>query len=248
MKIEVVTFVNASTNHARKYKKCIESQEEWAELHGMKHRVLEYSSKNDLLNDWDFYINYFNMDKDSGVYYLGILPSVMILNKHENPFKDVEWDGILINSASYPSMYFSQKIEDPLLLETIQHSMLFKDTPNSTPMLGLRIIMCKTFNYVVEYGNPHVGMPYIQGLSSGMEMHLDTNKEGLVEVSYSPRLLDDEQFFQPGDFAVNIPFRNSFSKEYIKQFLLVKKQIDKIMKLGKSLEEDLSHEKSNLGS
>lgn len=248
MKIEVVTFVNASTKHAQKYKKCIDSQREWAELHGMRYSVLEYTSKDDLSNDWDFYINYFNMEKDHEVYYLGILPSVMILNKHENPFKDIEWDGILVNSATYPSFYFSKKVQDHLLLDTIQHSMFFKDTPSSTPMLGLRIIICKTLNYVIEHDDVHIGMPYIQGLSSGMEMHLDTNKEGLVEVSYSPRLLDDEQFFQPGDFAVNIPFRNGFGREYIKQFSFVKKQIDKIMKLGKSLEEDLSHEKSNLGS
>jgi hypothetical protein len=248
MKIEVVTFVNATVKDARKYKKCIDSQREWAELHGMTYRIFEYSSDDYLKNDWEFYINYFNMDKEDDTYYLGILPTVMILNKHENPFKDIEWDGILVNSATYPSFYFSKKVEDQMLQKTIQHSMLFKDTPSSTPMLGLRIIICKTIDYVIEHDDVHIGMPYVQGLSSGMEMHLDTNKEGLVEVSYSPRLLDDEQFFQPGDFAVNIPFGSAFGREYIRQFLFVKKQIDRIMKLGKSLEKDLSNEKSNLGS
>jgi hypothetical protein len=81
-----------------------------------------------------------------------------------------------------------------------------------------------------------------------MEMHLDTNKEGIVEVSYSPRLLEDDQFYRPGDFAVNIPFKNNFGKAYIIEFSRIKKQIDKIMKLGKSLEQDLSYEKGNLGS
>jgi hypothetical protein len=248
MKIEVVTFVNISTNHARKYKKCLDSQREWAQLHGMGYNVFEYASKTDLQNDWEFYINYFNIIREDGIYYLGILPSVMILNKHENPFENIQWGGIVVNSCTNPSFFMSPNITDSYLLETIMFSKLFKDTPMSFPMLGLRIIICKTIDYVIEYKDLHVGMPYIQGLSSGMQLHLDTNKEGTVDVSYSPAVLEDEQFYRPGDFAVNIPFRNNFTKAYIKEFSLIKRQIDKIMKIGKSLEQDLSYEKGNLGS
>ena len=126
MRIEVVTFVNATVKDAKKYKKCIESQREWAEYHGMTYRIFEYFSDDYLKNDWEFYINYFNMDKEEGVYYLGILPTVMILNTHENPFKDIEWGGIVVNSLTYPSFFFSAKIEDFVLSKTIEHSMLFK--------------------------------------------------------------------------------------------------------------------------
>jgi len=248
MKIEIVTFVNTYRNEKSRYKKCIDSQREWAELHDMKYSVIEYTAEKSLNNNWEFYCNYFDLEKETGIHYLGILPSVMILNKHENPFKDISWDGILVNSMSYPSFYLSTKVDDEYLLETINHSKLFKETPKSFPMLGLRVMLCKTVNYIVEYDALNVGIPYIQGLSTGMEMHLDTNKSGIVEVSYSPRELKDEQFYQPGDFAVNIPFKNSFTNVYIKEFTFIKKQIDKIMKLGKSLEKDLSNEKSNMGS
>jgi len=239
MKIEVVTFINTHKNQAGLYKKCIDTQREWAELHGMGYHVFEYTESGKVNDEWEFYCNYFNMTKEEGTHYLGILPSVMILNTHKNPFKDIHWDGILINSLSHPSFFLSTRITDVNLVETVNHSKLFKNTPSSFPMLGLRVIFSKTVDYVVEYKDLHVGIPYIQGLSSGMEMHLDTNKDGIIEVSYSPRLLDDEQFYQPGDFAVNIPFKNGFKKAYIKEYSLVKKQIDKIMKIGKSLENDL---------
>jgi hypothetical protein len=110
-------------------------------------------------------------------------------------------------------------------------------------MLAIYVLSCKVNNFIHELPQARAGYPYIQGLSSGMEMHLDTNKDGEVLVSYNPVELNDSRFYQPGDFAVNLNLYDiNLTKGYITEFLKVKDQIKRIMKIGKSLENDLNNE------
>jgi hypothetical protein len=235
MKIVVVSFINTQNFESRRYKKCIESQKEWASFHGMEYRLIEYSAKITKNRYWDFYCNYFDLEKAEDVYYLGLLPSVMILNKTENPFSRISWEGLVVNSITNPSFFLSKKSTNPSINEAITHSKSFTNIESNELNLGLVVISSMTYNYVLEFSDIHIGVPYIQGFISKMDMYLDTNKSNEVSISYTQNPLDADEFYHPGDFAVNIPHNNLFTKAYIKEFSLIKKQIDKINKIGDSL-------------
>jgi hypothetical protein len=242
MERSIVTFVERSELNL--YKKCIKSQQEWAEFHGVEHRVIIYEAGKKDNRDWEFYCNYIDYvnAQESGTF-IGILPSVMILNKHTNPFDFDVKESFYVNDANHPSVFILKKPTDSTIILELENSKKFKETPHSFPMLGIFVLSCKVNNFIFELPETRAGYPYIQGLSSGMEMHLDTNKDGEVLVSYNPAKLDDSRFYQPGDFAVNLNlYDKNLTKGYITEFLKVKDQIKRIMKIGKSLENDLNNE------
>jgi hypothetical protein len=238
----IITFVEQS--ELSLYNQCIKSQQEFAELHGIEHRVISYSAEKKDNRDWEFYCNFIDYvnSQESGTF-IGILPSVMILNKYANLFDFDIKESLYVNDTNYPSVFILKKPTDSNIIFELEKSKKFKETPHSFLKLAIFVLSCKVNNFIFELPDARAGYPYIQGLSSGMEMHLDTNKDGKVLVSYNPVELSDSEFYQPGDFAVNVNlYDKNLTRGYITEFLKVKKQIDRIMKIGKSLEIDLNNE------
>lgn len=240
--MELITFIEQSEINL--YKECIKSQQEWAKFHGLQHRTMLYSAKKKQNKHWEFYCNFIDYvnSHESGTF-IGILPSVMILNKYTNPINLEVEESFYVNDVNHPSIFILKKPTDSNTILELDNSKKFKETPHSFPMLAIYVLSCKVNNFIHELPQARAGYPYIQGLSSGMEMHLDTNKDGEVLVSYNPVELNDSRFYQPGDFAVNLNLYDiNLTKGYITEFLKVKYQIKRIMKIGKSLENDLNNE------
>ena len=80
----IITFVDQS--ELSLYNECIKSQQKWAKFHGMEHKIVLYSVKKKQNKHWEFYCNFIDYvnSQESGTF-VGILPSVMVLNKYTNP-------------------------------------------------------------------------------------------------------------------------------------------------------------------
>lgn len=244
MKKQIFTFVNLLNKENVVFKRCIDSQKEWAEFHGLEFNIYEYSENNLGDKEWNFYNKYidFMIDdaNDIECLYIGITPYTLILNKYINPFDVINSGGLHLNSIDFPSVYATTIEQNKFIRMTLDHSKLYSTTPKSHPRLALNVLDCKVKNYIYEIDNLHIGFPFIQGVSTGMEIHLDTFKNGTIGPSYTPKSIDDDMFYKVGDFAVNVLSTNiNLTKGFIKEFSQMKKRIDTVMKDSENLLEDL---------
>jgi len=245
MKKKILTFVNLLNKDNIVFKKCINSQKEWAEFHGLEFNIYEYSEhENKGSKEWNFYNKYidFILDKadDPDCIYIAITPYTLILNKYINPFDVINTGGLHLNSIDFPSIYATTVEDNEFIRMTLEHSKLYSTTPKSHPRLALNVIDCKIRNYIYEIDNLHIGFPFVQGVSTGMEIHLDTFKDGSIGPSYTPKSIDDDAFYKVGDFAVNVLSTNiNLTKGFITEFSHMKKRIDTVMRDSTSLIKDL---------
>ena len=245
MKKKILTFVNLLNKDNIVFKKCINSQKEWAEFHGLEFNIYEYSEEEvEASKEWNFYNHYIdfmlNNADDEECLYIGMTPYTLILDKYINPFEVINSGGFHLNSIDFPSIYASKVEDNEFIRMTLEHSKLYSNTPKSHPRLALNVIDCKVLNYIYEIDNLHIGFPFVQGVSNGMEIHLDTFKDGTIGLSYTPKSIDDDMFYKVGDFAVNVLSTNgNLTKGFITEFIQMKKRIDTVMKDSASLINDL---------
>lgn len=242
MKENKITLLTVgSKEDIHNFKECVKSQAEWAIWHNIKHElvVLKKSKIHDSWKVYEAFVNHMIGNPDETV--IVMIPSVMVLEFHANPFQYSK-NIIIVNAGDIAVL---TGFNDGSLVNRLNllHSLSFKDVKHSSCDLGLHVLSTKSPDLVHFMsgisGKPEFVCTHGGPNSHGYELHAKTYVGETPGIKYN-WIYNQSQFYKGGDFAVNLSTANyMLSQGFIIEFTTIRNRVKELIKEISAFEKDV---------